>query len=117
MSGVFVLLSMTHPQFEPEVNQVPSMIGHGSHEGSSYDPLFNYVAKDFADVGLTLVQTSDGKVISWSFVFVLYENISKISNNELFGRVIHPKKLEAMMQLSKSKKSERKDYSLTLESQ
>jgi hypothetical protein len=114
---------MTHPQFQPEV---PSMIGHCSNEDGSYDPLFNYTAEDIHDVGVTLVQTSAGKVIGWSFIFVLeeYEHFIKRDNlnenvldNVLFGRVVHNNMLEAMTQLSKSKKSERIEYSMTLESQ
>jgi len=117
---------MTHsPEFQPEV---PSMTGHCSNEISSYDPLFNYVAYDIHDVGVTLVRTSAGKVIGWSFIFVLedYEHFNERDNlhenvvdNVLFGRVLNNNmhSLEAITELSKSKKSERMEFSMTLESQ
>jgi hypothetical protein len=69
------------------------MVGDGSNESNSYDPLFFYMANDIDEVGITQVQTSYGKVIGWSFVFVLkeYENLKKnlhekVSDNELLGR-------------------------------
>lgn len=123
MSGVFVLFSMFHSKFKPAV---PSLIGHDSGENRSYDQLYDFAAIDINDVGIDLVKTSAGKVIGWSFVFILEDNEhfqnrknlhETVSDSELFGRVINHHSLDCMIQLSRVSRAERDHYFLTLESQ
>ncbi|XP_046448107.1 uncharacterized protein LOC124196896 isoform X2 [Daphnia pulex] len=123
MSGVFVLFSMNHSKFKPAV---PSMIGHDSGENRSYDQLYDFAAIDINDVGIDLVKTSAGKVIGWSFVFILEDSEhfqnrknlhGSVSDSELFGRVINHHSLDCMNQLSRVSRAERDHYFLTLESQ
>lgn len=62
---MFILLPISHPQFQPVVR---SMTKHGS-------TYHNCTADDFDEVGITLVKNSaKGKIIGWSFVFVLEEH-------------------------------------------
>ena len=60
------------------------------------------------------------------FVFILeddedfrtHENLpQKVTDNEVFGRVIHHHMLEPLVRLSLSSKSDRTNYLMTLESQ
>ena len=113
MPGVFILIPMSHPQFQPAIH---SMIKHGS-------TYHNCTAEDFDEVGITSVKNLAGKVIGWSFVFVLedYEdfqnradNLPKsVGNNEYFGDVIHQRGLETVSQLSKASKKSKQTNSFT----
>jgi cyanophycinase-like exopeptidase len=102
------------------------MIGHDSGENRSYDQLFDFAANDISDVGIDLVKTSAGKVIGWSFVFILEEseqfqnrkNLHEtVSDSELFGRVINQHMLNCVTRLSRVSRAERDRYFMTLESQ
>lgn len=114
MSGVFVLFPMINPEFVPAV---PSMT---EQMDSWMQP-----ANDMDEVGITLIKSLGDKITHWSFVFILedkedfqsHENLPKaVTDNELFGHVIHHHMLEPLIRLSLSSKSDRSDYLMTLES-
>ncbi|EFX82237.1 hypothetical protein DAPPUDRAFT_302642 [Daphnia pulex] len=115
MAGVFVLFPMLHPEFQPVV---PSMTEHMDS--------WTAAAKDVDEVGITMVKASGNKITDWSLVFILeddedfqmHENLPQtVTDNEVFGRVIHHHMLEPLVRLSLTSKSDRANYVMTLESQ
>jgi hypothetical protein len=115
MAGVFVLFPMLDPEFRPVV---PSMTEHMDS--------WTAAAKDVDEVGITMVKASGNKITDWSLVFILeddeafqmHENLPQtVTDNEVFGRVIHHHMLEPLVRLSLTSKSDRENYVMTLESQ
>jgi hypothetical protein len=115
MAGVFVLFPMLNLEFQPVV---PSMTEHMDS--------WTAAAKDVDEVGITMVKASGNKITDWSLVFILeddeafqmHENLPQtVTDNEVFGRVIHHHMLEPLVRLSLTSKSDRENYVMTLESQ
>ncbi len=117
MPRVYVLFPITNQQFQPEI---PNVID--TNTSSTYV----FKADVIDEIGITLVKTSSGKVTGWSFVFPLEEfrnpkneiHVKKLLANDLFGRVISHQMLESVTKLSLTTiKSERTNYTVTIESQ
>ena len=115
MAGVFILFAMKNPQFVPAVPSVTEQMDS-----------WTSAAKEIDEVGITMIKSLGVKITDWSFVFILeekedfqsHENLPKsLTENELFGHVIHHYMLEPLLRLSLSSKSGRRNYLMTLEAQ
>ncbi|EFX82383.1 hypothetical protein DAPPUDRAFT_302626 [Daphnia pulex] len=111
LAEVCVALPMVHPQpqFQSAVPNIP--------QSNSIQK-----ASKIGEVGIIF---SKNTVSEWSFILPLKEflnpkqavHVKSESNNQLFGRVVNLQMIESVIQLSKSKKTDRACYTLTLESQ
>jgi hypothetical protein len=78
-------------------------------------------ASKLGDVGIIFNKNT---VSEWSFILPLKDflksnqavHVKSETNNQLFGRVVNLQVMESVIQLSKSKKTDRSCYTLTLES-
>jgi hypothetical protein len=105
---------MVHPQpqFQSAVPNIPQSNGIQK-------------ASKLGDVGIIFNKINKNTVSEWSFILPLKDflkpnqavHVKSESNNQLFGRVVNLQMMESVIQLSKSKKTDRSCYTLTLESQ
>ena len=111
---------MEHRDFMPRIN---SLIG--TPEGRNYRQRPGTVsANREGDVGFNVQEFQQQSVANWSLIFPLkgFKNpahnahIQNVEFNQLFGVIIHNTMLEPIVQLSRTKNSERTGYAMTIES-
>ncbi len=122
MAGVYVAFPMCSAKFQPAV---PSMARLDPAKTLQQETSSSHVLLLANQVRIALVKTSSDKVTGWTFIFPLEEfqnpkfdvHVKQFMGSQLFGRIASHRMMEAVTQLSLTKKTDRTGYMITLESQ